>query len=93
MDALFELGLCISYDSVLDISTIVGDNLCHQFEVEKAVCPLMLKKKIFTTAAIDNINHNPGSKTAQDSFHGTGVSLFQHPQNEQVERITTTRKA
>ena len=37
VDALFELGLCISYDHVLSISTILGNNLCRQFEIEKNV--------------------------------------------------------
>lgn len=27
---------------------------------------------------MDNIDHNPSSTTAKDSFHGTGISLFQH---------------
>ena len=26
---------------------------------------------------MDNIDHNPSSTTARDSFHGTGISLFQ----------------
>ena len=30
-------------------------------------------------AAVDNIDHNPSSTSAHDSFHGTGISLFQHP--------------
>ena len=30
-------------------------------------------------AAVDNIDHNPSSTTAKDSFHGTGISLFQQP--------------
>ncbi len=79
MDALFELGLCISYDRVMSISTLLGNNLCHKFEMEKSVCPPKLKGKLFTTAAIDNIDHNLSSTTAQDSFHGTGISIFQHP--------------
>ena len=33
---------------------------------------------MFTTAGIDNIDHNPRSKTASDSFHGTAISLVQH---------------
>ena len=37
-----------------------------------------IKPNIFTTAAIDNINHNPTSSTAQNRFHGTSVSVFQH---------------
>ncbi|KAI8487001.1 hypothetical protein Bbelb_352610 [Branchiostoma belcheri] len=34
---------------------------------------------LFTTAAVDNIDHNPSSTTAKDSFHGTAISLLQHP--------------
>ena len=90
VDALFELGLCISYDRVMSVSTSLGNNLCHHFEVEKAVCPPKLKGKLFTTAAIDNIDHNPSATTAQDSFHGTGISLFQHPRHgvSGVDRTT-----
>ena len=79
VDAQFELGLCISYDRVMNISTILGNNLCRHFEMEKNVCPPKLKAKLFTTAAIDNIDYNPTSTTAQDSFHGTGIS---HPRCE-----------
>ena len=35
------------------------------------------KEKPLTNAAFDNIDHNPSSTTAKDSFHETG---FQHPQ-------------
>lgn len=79
VDTFFDLGLCISYDRVLDISTELGNKICHHYEVEKAVCPPQLKGGLFTTAAVDNIDHNPSSTSAHDSFHGTGISLFQHP--------------
>ena len=39
VDTLFDLGLCISYDRVLDISTELGNTICRHYEVEKAVCP------------------------------------------------------
>ena len=29
-------------------------------------------------STLDNIDHNPSSATAKDSFHGTGTSLMQH---------------
>ncbi|WAQ99754.1 hypothetical protein MAR_024127 [Mya arenaria] len=29
-------------------------------------------------------NHNPTFTTARGSFHGTGISLFQHPRNDSV---------
>ena len=36
----------------------------------------------FTTAAVDNIDHNPSSTSAHDAFHGTAQSLFQHPNKD-----------
>ena len=79
VDELYTLGLSISYDRVLAISTEVGNKVCARYESEGVVCPPTLKKTIFTTAAVDNIDHNPSSTTAQGAFHGTGISLFQHP--------------
>ena len=42
------------------------------------VCTKNLKPNMFTTAAINNINHNSTSSTAQNHLHGTSVSVFQH---------------
>ena len=33
---------------------------------------------LFTTGAVDNIDHNPSSATEKSSFHGTAISLMQH---------------
>ena len=52
----------------------VNDNLIH----DKVVCRPSLKADAFTTAAIDNIDHNPSSSTATSSFHGKAISPFQH---------------
>ncbi|KAJ8027926.1 hypothetical protein HOLleu_30023 [Holothuria leucospilota] len=82
VDRLYDLGLSISYDRVLTISAELGDKICHYYTMEKAVCPPELKGGLFTTAADDNIDHNPSSTSAHDSFHGTGISLFQHPNND-----------
>ena len=43
------------------------------------VCPPNLLQGLFTAGAIDNIDHNTSSTTTTGSFHGTGISLFQHP--------------
>jgi hypothetical protein len=43
------------------------------------VCPAILQKGLFTTSAVDNIDHNPSATTATISCHGTGISVFQHP--------------
>ena len=89
VDSLFILVLSICYNRVLSISTDLGNILCRHYEVEKAACPPNLRSSLFTTAAADNIDHNPSSTSAHDSFHGTGISLFQHQSSESrgVQRV------
>ena len=43
---------------------------------EDNVCPPQLHQGLFTTAAAENIDHNPSSITAHGSFHGIGISLW-----------------
>lgn len=88
IDAFFSMGLCISYDRVITISTDIANSVCERFEQERVVCPPKLRSGIFTTAGVDNIDHNPSSTTAHDSFHGTAISLVQHPT---VENTGTDR--
>ena len=66
----------------MQISADLGNSLCSQFQEEEVVCPSKLKRSLFTTANVDNIDHNPGACTAKDSFHGTAVSLTQHPSTD-----------
>ena len=91
IDKLHKLGLSISYDRVLQISTELANTVCALYEEEGIVCPPNLKKDVFTTAAVDNIDHNPSSTTASDSFHGTAVSLTNHLSDNRpgVERDIT----
>ncbi|CAC5399636.1 unnamed protein product [Mytilus coruscus] len=70
--------LSVSYDRILSVSASLTNTLCKQYQEDGYVCPPSLQIGLVTTAAVDNIDHNPSSTTAQDSFHGTGISLFQH---------------
>ena len=79
VDKLFSLGLSISYDRVLRLSAQMGNSVCQLYHIEQVVCPPTLRSNVFTTAAVDNIDHNPSATTAKNSFHGTGISLLQHP--------------
>ena len=49
-----------------------------------------MQQKLFVTKCLEkqNIDHNPGSTTSKESFHVTGISLFQHPtfEGEGVDR-------
>jgi len=82
VDAFYQLGMCVSYDRLLSITTDVANSVCARYEKEGVVCPSVLRKELFTTAAMDNIDHNPSSMNAHDSFHGTSISLTQHLTNE-----------
>ena len=82
VDRLHHLGISISYDRVLRLSAQMGNRVCKQFHSDHVVCPPSLRGNIFTTAAIDNIDHNPSSTISKESFHGTGISLFQHPTSD-----------
>ena len=55
----------------------MGVKFAHVTNLKKLSVRLKLyKKKVSTTAAVDNINHNPSSSTAQGAFHGTCISHY-----------------
>ena len=89
---LFRLGLSVSYDHVLAMSGELGNAAINYFENLGTVCPPKLNTGVFTTSAVDNIDHNPTATSAHGSFHGTGISLFQHPDlaNRGTEQTRTT---
>ena len=59
IDRLSQLGISISYDCVLQLSTQMGKSVCQQLHRKQVVCPPATHGQVFTTAAIDNIDHNP----------------------------------
>ena len=79
VDRLSHLGLRISYDRVLQLSAQIDNRVYQQLHRERVVCPPKMRGKVFTTAAVDNIDHNPSATTLKNSFHGTAISLLQHP--------------
>ena len=64
IDRLHSLGLSISYDEMLRLSSDVANAVCEHFKETDTVCPPNLKTNVFTTAAVDNIDHNTSSTTA-----------------------------
>ena len=67
---------------VLELLTDMEKRVCARFEPEGVFRPPRLLRGDFKTVAVDNIDHNPSSVTAQGAFHGTGISLFQHPTSD-----------
>ena len=78
VNRLHSLGLCISYDCLSTLSTYLGNSVIDQFDKDGLVCPSSLRCNLFTTQAVDNIDHNPSSRTVKDLWHGTAISTSQH---------------
>ena len=51
---LHENGLSISYDRVLEISAQLGEAVVAQYVEDGVICPPVLRKQLFTAAAVDN---------------------------------------
>ncbi len=94
IDKFHSLGLCISYDRMLSISTALANSVCDQFDREVTLCPPLLRQNVFSTFAVDNIDHNPSSRTAKESWHGTAISATQHvrSKNDRIVRERTSLK-
>ena len=60
-------------------SAYVVNTVCAQYEIGDVVCPPDLVKNVFTTDTVDSIDHSPFSSS---SFHGTAISIMQHPSSE-----------
>jgi len=71
--------MCISYSRLLQLTSELGNSVCERFELNGVVCPPKMHSGLFTVVAVDNLDYNPSAATAKDSFHGTGISLMQHP--------------
>jgi len=68
VDQCFKLGLSISYDRVLSLSTKLATTAFEQYYTENLVCPSHLCGGLFSVAAVDNIDHNLSSSTAASAF-------------------------
>ncbi|KAH3748991.1 hypothetical protein DPMN_183480 [Dreissena polymorpha] len=85
VDVLYEKGLSVSYDRVLNVSSSVANAVISMYEDSGVVCPPVVKENGFITGNLDNIDHNPTSVTSKVSFHGTAISLTQHHSQVQSE--------
>ena len=59
------------------LSSSIG-NTCFQVEGDNIVSPSILRLHLFTTHAVENVDHNPSSRSTKDSFHGTAITATQH---------------
>ncbi len=88
IENLEKLGLSVSYAHILQVENLLAHNISKQFQMEWIVCPPSLRRGLYTVGALDNIDQNPSSTTAEDSLHGSAISVMQHREggNEGEER-------
>jgi hypothetical protein len=80
VELLHKYALGVSYKKLLTIQVNFAQAIADQTRNNAdIVCPTNLRQHIFTVAALDNLDHNPTSRTANSSFHGTGILIFQFP--------------
>ena len=75
---LSKLGLFISKDRFAHVPVCMGSAVIEMNEQEGHVLPTNLRKGLFSTASIDNIDIETKSSTGFTSLHGTAASVNQH---------------
>ena len=79
IETLSKLGLCISKHRLSNLSISMGNTLIEANERDGVVIPMNLKKGVFSTASVDNIDVDTKATLSTTSLHGTAASLNQHP--------------
>ena len=52
VDTLFHLGLCISYNRVLQIQSDIANSICRCYEMEKVACSPNMRRGLFIIATL-----------------------------------------
>ena len=60
---------------MVHLSAEMGNSVCQRFHMKQVT----LLGIVFTTDAVDNLDHNPSTTTSKDSLQETAISLIQHP--------------
>ena len=58
VDWLAVEGVSISYDFAMNLRRSISIQVCMEYQANSLVCPVDLKKNVFTTVATDNLDHN-----------------------------------
>ena len=77
VDKFHDLGLSIYHDQMLVLSSQLGNSVHTQFELDGAICATKFCLNVFTTFAVDNIDHYPSSRPAKESWFGIAISSTQ----------------
>ena len=75
IDHFFRINICISYDTILELTQNVYENLRESYQQYNCFFPNVLKKGLFTVMMKDNIDMNARSTFIKSHYHGTSLSV------------------
>ena len=56
IDTLFNLGMNVSYDHLLQLTSDIGNGVPERFKIDGVVCPPKMCSGVLTSVAVDNID-------------------------------------
>ena len=68
VDKFHDLALSISYDPMFVLLTQLGNSAYMQFESNGVICAIKLCSNVFTIFDVDNIDHNPSSRSWHENW-------------------------
>ena len=78
----FCAGISLPYKSLLELTRDITNRMISQYNRDGSFLPWTLRKGILTIIAKDNIDQNSKSTTVTRHYHGTSLSIFQFPTEE-----------
>ena len=75
----FCAGISHPYKSLLELTRDIVNRMISQYNRDGAFLPRTLRKDILTIIAKDHIDKNSKSNTATRHYHGTSLSIFKFP--------------
>lgn len=85
-DKMYSLHKSFVYDPIIHLSTVLKDSIYETFSIEYG--DPSANPSAFTTAAVDNIDNNRSSTTANESSHILQYITSQHNCSIRIIAIT-----
>ena len=79
------LGISVSYDRVMDVRRGLAKAVSRRFAEDGVVVPSNIKRGVFTTGGVDNID-----ESGRIELHGTAISLTNHLTRDNMGGEPTT---
>ena len=88
IDNGLELGLSVSYNRVMKVKRAIGQAVCKRHEEDGVVVPTNMRRDVFVTYDMDNLDSRNQGNFSQDEFHGIALSATNHLswENQGVKR-------